>query len=46
MILNLQISLILDYINITISDESIGLFELIKKLTVARQRGYRFNQIN
>ena len=32
-------------LNITISDKSLGLFELIEKLTVARQRGYIFNQI-
>ena len=35
-----------EIINITISDESMNLFELNKKLTVARQRGYIFNQIN
>ena len=29
-------------INITISDESLGLYELNKKLTIARQRGFRF----
>ena len=32
--------------NITISDESMNLFELNKKLPLARQRGYLFNQIN
>ena len=32
--------------NITISDESLGLYELNKKLTIARQRGFKFNQIN
>ena len=32
--------------NLTIFDENIGLFELNKKLTVARQRGFIFNQIN
>ena len=31
--------------NITISDESMDLFELNKKLTLARQRDYIFNQI-
>ena len=33
-------------VNFTISDKSIGLYELNKKLTVARQNGYIFNQIN
>ena len=32
--------------NITISDESLGLYELNKKLTIARERGFVFNQIN
>ena len=32
--------------NITISDESMNLFELNKKLTLARRRGFRFLQIN
>ena len=32
--------------NITISDESLGLYELNKKLTIARQRGFKFNRIN
>ena len=32
--------------NITISDESKNLFELNKKLTLARQRSFKFNQIN
>ena len=35
-----------DIINITISDESLGLYELNKKLTIARERGFVFNQIN
>ena len=35
-----------EVIKITISDESMNLFELNKKLTVARQRGYIFNQIS
>ena len=35
-----------EVINITISVESMNLFDLNKKLTVARQRGYIFNQIN
>ena len=33
-------------VTFTISHKSMGLFELNKKLTVARQRGYIFNQIN
>ena len=33
-------------INLTISDERMNLFELNKKLTLARQRGFKFNQIN
>ena len=33
-------------INLSISDESLGLYELNKKLTIARQRGFKFNQIN
>ena len=32
--------------NISISDESMNLFELFKKLTLARQRGFKFNQMN
>ena len=35
-----------EIINISISDESMNLFELNKKLTLARQRGFRFLQIN
>ena len=35
-----------EIINITISDKSMGLFELNKKLTVARQKGFVFNQLN
>ena len=31
---------------ITISDESLGLYKLNKKLTIARERGFKFNQIN
>ena len=34
-----------EIINISISDESMNLFELNKKLTVARQRGFRFLHI-
>ena len=33
-------------VNFTISDKSLGLYELNKKLTVARERGFIFNQIN
>ena len=33
-------------INFTISDKSMGMFELNKKLAIARERGYIFNQIN
>ena len=32
--------------DLTISGKSIGLYDLNKKLTVARQRGFTFNQIN
>ena len=32
--------------NISISDESMNLFELIKKLTLAQQRGFRFLHMN
>ena len=35
-----------EIINISISDESMNLFELNEKLTLARQRGFRFLQIN
>ena len=35
-----------EIINITISDESLGLYKLNKKLTIARERGFKFNQIN
>ena len=30
----------------SLSDESLGLYELNIKLTIARQRGFKFNQIN
>ena len=36
----------IETVNFTISDESMGLYELIKKLTIARQRGFIFNQTN
>ena len=33
-------------LNFTISDKSMGMYELNKKLAIARERGYIFNQIN
>ena len=33
-------------VNFTISDKCMGMYELNKKLTVARQNGFKFNQIN
>ena len=33
-------------INLPIFDKSLGLYDLYKKLTVARQRGFIFNEIN
>ena len=33
-------------INFTISDRSMGMYELNQKLTLARERGFQFNQIN
>ena len=33
-------------VNFTISDKSMGLYELNKKLTLARENGFIFNQIN
>ena len=35
-----------EIINITISDENLGLYELNKKITIARQRGFILNQTN
>ena len=35
-----------EIINISISDESMNLFEFYKKLTLSRQRGFRFLHIN
>ena len=32
--------------NFTISDKNMGLYELNKKLTIARERGFKFNRIN
>ena len=43
---NLQKLQIMKKTNISISDESMNLFELNKKLTLARQRGFRFLHIN
>ena len=33
-------------VNFTVSDKSMNLFELNKKLTTARERGFKFNHIN
>ena len=33
-------------VNFTISDKSMGMYELNKKLSLARENGYIFNQIN
>ena len=33
-------------VNFTISEKSMGMYELNKKLTTARENGYTFNQIN
>ena len=35
-----------EIVNFTISGKNIGLYELNKKLTLARERGFKFNQIN
>ena len=35
-----------ELVNFTISDRSMGMYELNKKLTHARKNGYIFNQIN
>ena len=35
-----------EIVNFTISDKGLNLYELNKKLTLARERGYIFNQIN
>ena len=32
-------------LNFTISDKCMGLYELNKKLTIAREKGFKFNQI-
>ena len=36
----------IEIVNVTISDKNMGLFELNKKLVVARQRGYIFTEVN
>ena len=46
MILNLQNITNNETINLTISDASLNLYELNKKLTVARQIGFIFSPIN
>ena len=33
-------------VNSTISDKSMGMYEINKKLSLARERGFKFNQIN
>ena len=33
-------------VNFTISNKSMGLYELNKKLSIARENGFKFNQIN
>ena len=33
-------------VNFTISDKRMGMYELNKKLTLARERGFKLNQIN
>ena len=33
-------------VNFLISDKSMGMYELNKKLTIARENGFKFNQIN
>ena len=35
-----------EIVNFTISDKSLNLYELNKKLTIVRERGFNFNQIN
>ena len=35
-----------EIVNFKISDKNLGMYELNKKLSIARQRGYIFNQIN
>ena len=45
-ILILQMTLNNEIVNFIISDKSLGMYELNKKLSLARQRGYIFNQKN
>ena len=33
-------------VNLTIADKSVGLYEIIKKLRITRQKEFIFNQIN
>ena len=33
-------------VNFTISDKNMGMYELNQKLSIARKRGFKFNQIN
>ena len=35
-----------EIVNFKISDKTMGMYELNKKLTIARKRGFKFNQIN
>ena len=35
-----------EIVNFKISDKNLGMYELNKTLSIARQRGYIFNQIN
>ena len=35
-----------EIVTLTLSGKNLGLYELNKKLTLARERRYRFNQIN
>ena len=35
-----------EIVNFTIYDKSMGLYKLNKKLSLARERGFEFNQIN
>ena len=36
----------IETVNFTISDKSMGMYELNKKLIIARENGFKFNQIN
>ena len=35
-----------EIVNFTVSDKSMGMYELNRKLTIARERSFIFNQIN